>query len=168
MGSGTTHDADKVIVLFAGEDVRAQISDGFGVHFGGSVEAEGDLDVLVAKVAIDGLGCAKNLTFSIVLRKILCQQAGICVGIVSTNHNNSVQIEVCAVLQRSSKLLRRFNLVSTRAYTISKQYVRIFNIVLILTDHIEATHVAIALHVVCSDVHVIVGENAVRAGKETE
>lgn len=39
---------------------------------------------------------------------------------------------------------------------------------ILLTDHIEASSVAVEAHVLRRDLHVVVGVNAVRAGKETK
>ena len=81
MGSGTTHDLDKVPILLGGVGVTLDVADDLAVGLGGGVEAKGALDVLVLQVAVDGLGAADDLDAAVVGGKILGKDCGVGVGV---------------------------------------------------------------------------------------
>ena len=110
---GATHQANKVVILFGGYDVRAQIANGLRIHFGGSVEAEADWDVLVLEVTVDGLGAANDFAFSLLAGEVLSEKTGIGVGVIAANHNESIEVEFLGIAQGIGKLLGGLDLVSS-------------------------------------------------------
>lgn len=106
--------------------------------------------MLVFKITINSLWGSNNSAFGVVLCEVFSKKASVGVGVVATNDNDTIQVKGFAVLEGVFKLLRRLNLVSSRA------------------NHVEASHVSVKLHVVGLDLHVVVAEDAVRSVEESK
>ena len=113
-----SHESDEVIVVLTRHDIRAEISNGLRVYLGGSIKTEADWDVLVLQITIDSLWASNNLCLCVVLSEVLSKEAGIGVGVISTNYDKTVKVKVCGILERVSELLWGLNLVASRAYKI--------------------------------------------------
>ena len=117
MRSRATHQPDEMVVIFGRDHVGAKVANGFAVDLGRSVEAKRHRDVFVLKIAVNSFGASNNLAFGFVGRKVLSQQASVCVGVVTADHNQAVKVHRGAVVKGILELLRRLDLVSSGTYT---------------------------------------------------
>ena len=72
--------------------------------------------MLVLEITINSFWAANDFTFGIVFGEVFSQQTSIGVGVVTTDNNETIKIQILSVLERGSKLIRCLNLVSSRAY----------------------------------------------------
>lgn len=114
MGCRAAHQANKVVVLFGGYDVRTQIANGFGIHFSGSVKSEADRDVLVLQITINGLGAANHFTLGLLAGEVLGEQACVRVRVIATNHNETIEVEFLGIAQGVGKLFGGLDFVASR------------------------------------------------------
>jgi len=84
-----------------------------GVGSAGGVESETDFDVLILEIAIDGFWTADHVGIAVILLKVLCQDTGIGVGIISPDDDESIQVQVFADQKGGLHLLRGFDLMSS-------------------------------------------------------
>ena len=103
-----------MIVILGRADIGAQVADGLRVDLCCCVEAEADRDMLVFQITIDSLGAPDNLALRIMLCEILSEEARIRVRVVTTNHDETIEIKLLCVIKRASELLRGLNLVTSR------------------------------------------------------
>ena len=129
--------------------VAFDIADKFTIRLSSGIETERGLDLLILQVTIDGLGATDNL-YAIVLGCIIFGQ-NTCVGvrIITTDNNDSFDIELANNLQALLKLLGCFKF-STSA-----------------TNHVKATGVTIFFNEVGGYLYVIVVNKSTRSHKET-
>ena len=102
--SRTTHQTYEVVVLLGGEGIHADVADKLRVDLAGSVEAEGDGDVVVLQIAVNGLRAANHVCAVINALEVLGENGSIGVGVISSNHNQTVQLQIVAYLGRSLEL----------------------------------------------------------------
>ena len=136
MGSGTTHDLDKVPVLLGGVGVTLDVADDLAVGLGGGVEAEGTLDVLVLQVAVDGLGAADHLNAAVVGGKILGQDCGIGVGVVAADDDDGGDTVLLADAFGNGELLLSLQLGSAGADDVKSAGVAVLVDVFVVEDNI--------------------------------
>ena len=148
VGGGAAHQTNEVVVLLGGESIHANIANQFGVDFASGVETEGDGDVVVLQVTVDGLGTANDVGAVVNALEILGKQGSVGVGVISTNHNETVQVEVVADLGGGLELVVSLDLITARA------------------DHIESTHISVLVHELVIDLDVLSSENATRTVAE--
>ena len=108
VGSGTAHELDEVPVFLGGVGVTTDVSDKFGVDTAGGIKTETGFDPLIFQVAVDGLGAADDLDTDLVGFEILSQHAGVGVGVVAADDDQSGDAALFAALAGSFKLLRGF------------------------------------------------------------
>jgi len=115
VGGRSAHKSDEMVVFLGGSGIQTDVTDQFGVGLAGSVKTEGDFDVLVLQITIDGLGAADNSDGAVVGLKVFGQQAGVGIGVITSDDDQTVQFKGLAVSQRALELFGSFNLVSSRA-----------------------------------------------------
>ena len=93
-----------MVVLLGGEGIHADVADKLRVDLAGSVEAEGDGDVVVLQIAINGLRTADHVSAVVDALEVLGEDGSVGVGVISSNHNQTVQFQLIAHLGRSLEL----------------------------------------------------------------
>jgi len=73
--------------------------------------------VFVLEVTVDGLGAANDLAVGVVLGEVLSQETGVGVRVITTNHDETVELEVGHVLEGASELLGGLDLVASGSYS---------------------------------------------------
>ena len=136
VGSGTTHDLDKVPILLGGVGVALDVADDLAVGLGSGVEAEGALDVLVLQVAVDGLGATNHLNAAIVGGKILGENRGVGVGVVAADDDDGGDAMLLADALGNGELLLGFQLGSAGADDVKSAGVAVLVDVFVVEDYV--------------------------------
>ena len=142
------HELDEVPVLAGRISVALDVADDFGVCLAGSVETETCFNLLVFQVAVDGLGAADDLHTVVVGCIVFGKDAGVCVGVVSTNDDYGLDIQFADNLQAALKLFLGLELRTAGA------------------NHVETAGVAILVDDVAGQLHIFVVHQAARAKDE--
>ena len=128
--------------------VALNVTDEFRVCLAGGVETERSLDLLVLQVAVNGLGTADHL-YPILLGCIVFgQHTGVGVGVVATDDDECLDVQLAQNLDALLELVFFFQLGASR------------------TDDVETTRVAVLIHQLRSDFHVVVVNQTARAEDE--
>lgn len=85
-----THQTHEVVVLLGGEGIHADVADELGVDLAGGVEAEGDGNVIVLQIAVNGLRTADHVSAVVDALEVLGENGSVGVGVISSNHNQTV------------------------------------------------------------------------------
>ena len=104
--------------------LHLKVSDEFGVGTTSSVEPKTHFYHFVLQITINGFWTSDHFHAALLFRKVFGKKTCIGVAVITANHNETVQLELFAIFERSFKLGRGLDFVSTG------------------TDHIEATAIA--------------------------
>ena len=148
MGSRATHHLDEVPILASGVAVALDVTDELGVSLTSGVETERGLNLVVLQVAVDGLRAADDLHTVLLSSIVLSKHAGVGVGVVATDDDNSLDVELANDLQTLLELLHLLELRTAGA------------------NHVEATRVAILVGYLLRDLHVVVVDQTARTEDE--
>ena len=148
MGRGAAHQFDEVPVFAGGVGVAHDVADQFGIDLRGGVETEGDFDPFVLQVAVDGLRAADDLDAGLLVEHVLRQNAGVRVGIVAADDNDSVDVQGFAVDDDFVELFGLFKFCTAGA------------------DHVKTARVAVCIDNVVGQKHVFVVDEAGGAAEE--
>ena len=85
--------------------IAGHIANQLAIHLGSSIETEGDLDLFVLEVAVDGLGNTDDLHTSIVSLVVLSEDGSVGVAVVTTDDDHCCDFELAQDLKTSLKLL---------------------------------------------------------------
>ena len=85
--------------------VAGYVTDEFAVNLGCGVKTEGNLDVLVLQVTVDGLGHANHLDACIMCLVVLGQNCSVSIAVVTTDDYHSSDFELAQDLEASLELL---------------------------------------------------------------
>ena len=146
--SRATHQLNEVPVLTSRITVALDVTNDFGVDLRSGVEAEGRFDLLVLQVAIDGLRAADDLHWSADTLVVFSQDGSVGIGVVTTDDDQSTDVELLEDLKTLVELLLLFELRTTRA------------------DDVEATRIAVFVDDVGGQLDVVVLDQAVRPHQE--
>ena len=128
VAGGASHQLDKVPVLLGTVGITANISNQLGISLTSSVKSKACFNLLVLQVTVDSLGNTDNTGLLSQLQETLCQQGCICVGVITTDDYDGIQVELFCSGNASCILLWSFNLGASR------------------TNHVESTSVAVFIH----------------------
>ena len=123
-----SHQLDKVPVLLGTVGITANISNQLGISLTSSVKSKACFNLLVLQVTVDSLGNTDNTGLLSQLQETLCQQGCICVGVITTDDYNGIQVKLFCSGNAGCILLGSFNLGASR------------------TNHVESTSVAVFIH----------------------
>jgi len=138
-----------VPIFASGVCVALDITDKLGINLCGGVETEAGLDLLVLQIAVDSLGTADDLNAIIVGSIILCQHAGIGIGVVSTDDDQGLDVELLQNLAALLKLVGFFQLGTARS------------------DHVKTTGIAVLVNIFGSKLNVFVIDQSARTHEES-
>ena len=91
-------------VLLSGVGITFDVTDDLAVSLGCSIETEGAFDIFVLQVAVDGLRATDHLNAGVVCSKVLCKNSSVCIGIISTDDNDSCNAVLLADFSSDCKL----------------------------------------------------------------
>lgn len=139
---------DKVPVFTGRVSVTLDVADQLRVYLCSGIEAKTGLDLIVLQVAVDGLRAADNLDTIVLGSIVLSEHASICIGVVTTDDDHSLDVELAQNLKTLLKLVYLLQLGTAG------------------TDHVEATGVAIIINKLRSQLHILMIDKATRAHQE--
>ena len=105
MGSRATHELDEVVIFLCGVTVALDIADHLGIYLAGCVETEGSLDPFVLEVAVDSLGHTDHLNVGTYILIILGKNGSVGIGVVATDDDESLDVELFYDLETLVKLV---------------------------------------------------------------
>ena len=115
MRSWSTHKSNKVVVLLGWKDIRAQVSNGFGVNFCGCIKPKTNWDVFILQITINCLWCSNNFALWSMLLEVFRKKASVCVGVITTDNNETIEIKCVCVCNWAFELIWFLNLMSSRS-----------------------------------------------------
>ena len=141
-----------MVVLLRGERVHADVADQLRVDLAGRVEAEGDGNVLVLQVPVDCLRTADHVGAVVDALEVLRQHRRVCVRIVAADDDQTVQLQVVAHLRGRLEL----DVING----LNPYLLLAFDLVAARSNHVETAHVAVLIHELVSDLHVLSRKHA--------
>lgn len=126
MAGGTSHKLDEVPILTGGVSVTLDITDYFGIGLTSRIKTEGRFDLVVLEVTVNRFGAADNLDAVVLCGIVLCEYAGVRVGVVSADDNDGLDAQFTDNLETAFELVGFFELRTTGADHIKTAGVAIF------------------------------------------
>ncbi|GBE60728.1 hypothetical protein BOVATA_022210 [Babesia ovata] len=161
MGRRTAHDANEVVRVLGAAGVSAQVANELGVRARSGVEPKAHLYVVRLHVTVHCFGDANNATGlakhrvairdvrRLAPRKVVGKQSSVAVGTITTNNDQTVQIQIVHSLNGAVKVSHTGNLATTGQ------------------QHVETTHVSELLHQIITNDLVLAIEEPVQTTVET-
>ena len=146
----TPHQLDEVPVLPGRIAIALDITDQFAIDFGGRVEAEGGFYLFVFQVAVDRLRTADHLYSGIDRGIVLGQDAGVGVGVVATDDDQCLDVQLSQYLQSGFELFGLVQLGTSGS------------------DHVEAPRIAVFIYYLSSQFAILMLDQAIRSHKKSE
>ncbi|OAV75147.1 hypothetical protein Barb7_01270 [Bacteroidales bacterium Barb7] len=125
VGSGASHELDEVPVFAGRVAVAFNVADDFGIYLAGSVETERGFNLFVLQIAVDGFRATDDLYARTNRLVVFSQHTGVCVGIISSDDNQCLDVKLLQYFKPFVELLCGFQLCPPR------------------TDHVETARVAV-------------------------
>ena len=149
MRSGTTHELDEVPVFTGRVSITLDVTDKLRVNLCSSIETEAGLNLVVLQVAVDSLRAADDLHAILLSCIVLSEHASVGVGVITTNDDDSLDVELTDDLQSFLELIHLLKLCTARA------------------NHIKATGVTILVNKILCQFDIVVINQTTRTHEET-
>ena len=134
--SGTAHNLDKMPVLLSGVSISFNVTDNFTVCLCSCIETERAFDVFILQVTIDCLRAADYLNTCVVSCEIFSQNCSVCIGVITTDDDDSCDAMLLADFCSYCKLVFAFKLCSAGTDNIESACVSVCIDVFIIEDQI--------------------------------
>jgi len=122
MGGRPTHKPDEMVIFFAADCIKHDISNQFTICFASCIKTETDFNKFVFKVSVYGLWAPYYSSWATIFLEVLSKQASISIWIIATNYNKTIKLERLAMLERFLELFFGFNFMSSRLDHIKTPY----------------------------------------------
>ena len=149
MRTQAAHYLDEVPVFACRVTVALDVSDQLRVGLACCIEAERGLNLLVLQVTVNSFGATNYLYTILLCCIVLCKHTSVRVGVIATNDDKCFDTAFAKNLDALLELVFLFDLCAARA------------------NDVKTTGVAVLVHQLRGDFHIIVVNKTARAENET-
>ena len=148
--SGTAHYLDEVPVFLSGVSITLDVADKLGICLSSCIKTKGSFDIFVLEVTVDGLRAADYLNACVLSSHVLSECSGVCVGVVTTDDNDSGKTVLLSILSNDVELFLSLEFCSAGA------------------DDVETTCVSIRIDELVIELNIVVLKKSVRTALESK